>query len=341
MRSSAERARPGRGRVGAVLAAAVLALSACSANGGTEGVDGQTTSTASTTDTASPTDAATTTATPTTTTATTTTPPPPPELPGGGRTIFPTYRLVGFSGHPGSPALGRLTGDLDVAATRMAEQAVPYAEDRQVLPVFELIATVAHPFPTEEGDYSGRSSDELIQDHLDAARRAGALLLLNIQPGRADFLPEVRAYEKWLREPDVGVALDPEWAVGPSGIPGEVYGQTTGTELDSVATYLARLVAEHNLPEKVMVYHQVAASVVVDEQLLLPHPGVVPIKSVDGIGSQAEKETTWYRLMEAKPAHVHPGFKLFYEEDLRTGGPLMTPEQVLDLTPLPEYVLYE
>jgi hypothetical protein len=66
----------------------------------------------------------------------------------------------------------------------------------------------------------------------------------------------------------------------------------------------------------------------------------VPIKSVDGIGNQAEKENTWYRLMPAKPPHVHAGFKLFYEEDLR-GGPLMTPEQVLALTPLPEYVLYE
>ncbi len=340
MRSSAEH----RGRACAILVAAVVAVPACtSAGNGTQGSqrsDAETSTDAAST--SGPVTSAPATSTPTTSvTPSTTTAPPVPELPGGGRTIFPTYRLIGFSGHPSSLALGRLTGDLDAAAGQIVEQATPYAGDRPVLPVFELIATIAHPFPTAEGDYSGRSSEELIQEHLDAARRAGALLLLNIQPGRADFLPEVQAYEKWLREPDVGVALDPEWAVGPSGIPGEVYGQTTGAELDTVATYLARIVAEGNLPEKVMVYHQVAASVVIDEQLLLPHPGVVPIKSVDGIGSQAEKENTWYRLMEAKPAHVHPGFKLFYDEDLRTGGPLMTPEQVLALMPLPEYVLYE
>jgi len=321
------------GRVGAAVVAALLAVTACSAGSTPDrpraGVDDQTTTASSST------------GPPTSSVTPTTTPPPPPQLPGGGRTIFPAYRLVGFSGGPGSPALGRLTGDLDAAAAQIADQAVPYAGERPVLPVFELIATIAHPFPTPEGDYSGRSDDELIQEYLDAARRAGALLLLNIQPGRADFLPEVQAYEKWLREPDIGVALDPEWAVEPNGIPGEVYGLTTGAELDGVAAYLAGLVAEGNLPEKVMVYHQVAASVVVDEQLLLPHPGVVAVKSVDGIGNQSEKENTYNRLMPAKPSHVHAGFKLFYDEDLRTGGLLMTPEQVLLQTPLPEYVLYE
>ncbi|MBA2552221.1 MAG: hypothetical protein H0V10_00690 [Geodermatophilaceae bacterium] len=332
MRYSARVPRRRSGRIAVGLVVAALALSACTAGSTTPSATTTATSTTSTSVPPTP---------PATTAAPTTVTPPLPELPGGGRTIFPTYRLVGFSGGPGSIALGRLTGDLDAAAVQIADQAAGYASARPVLPVFELIATVAHPFPTAEGDYSGRSDDAVIQEYLDAARRAGALLLLNVQPGRADFLPEVRAYEKWLREPDVGVALDPEWAVSPAGIPGEEYGQTTGAELDAVSTYLAQLVAEGNLPEKVMVYHQVASQVVVDEQLLLPHPGVVPIKSVDGIGGQAEKENTWDRLMPAKPPHVHAGFKLFYTEDLRTGGLLMTPEQVLALVPLPEYVLYE
>ena len=38
----------------------------------------------------------------------------PGELPRGGRTLFPRYRLVGYSGAPGSKAFGRLgVGDLD------------------------------------------------------------------------------------------------------------------------------------------------------------------------------------------------------------------------------------
>lgn len=328
------RSRPGRLVAAAV--GTVLTLSACGSGTADPAAGPTDDATSSATATTS---AAASSATPTTT-ATTVPPEPLLELPGGGRVIFPTYRLVGFSGGPGSPALGRLTGDLDAAAEQIRQQSAPYGGDRPVLPVFELIATIAHPFPTAEGDYSGRADDEVIQQYLDAARRAGALLLLNIQPGRADFLPEVQAYEKWLLEPDVGVALDPEWAVGPDGVPGEVYGQTTGAELNDVADYLGRLVRANNLPQKAMIYHQVASSVVVDLGGLLPHPNVAIVQSVDGIGSQGAKEATWTALMQGRPGFVVPGFKLFYEEDLRE-GPLMTPEQVLALTPLPEYVLYE
>lgn len=267
-------------------------------------------------------------------------PPPPPELPRGGRQLLPTFRLVGFSGEPNAAALGRLTGDLTAASAELELQAAAYAGQRPVLPVFELIATVVQADPGSDGRYRTRASDETILRYLQAAREARGILLLNIQPGLGDFLPEVAAYERWLAEPDVGVALDPEWAIDPGEVPGEVYGSTTGAELDAVARYLAELVREGDLPQKAMVYHQVAPSVVADEQALGAYPEVALVKSVDGIGDPGSKIETWTRLMAGKPPQVWPGFKLFYEEDTRS-GPLMTPSEVLALTPTPDYVLYE
>ncbi|MBA3575818.1 MAG: hypothetical protein M3472_07770 [Chloroflexota bacterium] len=267
-------------------------------------------------------------------------PPPPPELPRGGRQLLPTFRLMGFSGEPNAAALGRLTGDLTAAGAELELQAVAYAGERPILPVFELIATVVQADPGSDGLYRTRASDETIMRYLQAARAARGILLLNIQPGLADFLPEVAAYQRWLTEPDVGVALDPEWAIDPGEVPGEVFGSTTGAELDAVARYLAELVREGDLPQKAMVYHQVAPSVVADEQALGAYPEVALVKSVDGIGTPAMKIETWTRLMAGKPPHVWPGFKLFYDEDTRT-GPLMTPPEVLALTPTPDYVLYE
>ncbi|RIQ22541.1 hypothetical protein [Jiangella rhizosphaerae] len=266
---------------------------------------------------------------------------PAATLPGGGTTILPDHRLVGFAGGR-SPAFGRLTPDgLDAAAAQIDAIAAEYDGDgRTVLPVFELITVIAHGSPAADGLYRTHEPDDVIAAYLAAARRHGALLLLNVQPGRAGFLEEVTRLEPWLTEPDVGLALDPEWAVGPDEVPGDVYGSTTGAELDSVAAYLSSLVAVHGLPEKVMVFHQVHASVVEDEAALRPHPGVVTIKSVDGIGSRADKERTWTTLMRTKPPHVAPGFKLFFEEDAAQ-GPLMTPAQVLGLVPTPDYVLYE
>jgi hypothetical protein len=276
-------------------------------------------------------------ATPSTTSAE---PPPPPQLPGGGTRVFPDRRLVGFSGGPGSPALGPLTGDLGAAAARLRDQSAPYAADRPVLPVFELIATMAHPFPGPDGTYSAPADDATVQSYLDAARAAGAVLLLGIQPGTGDFLPAAQRYERWLKEPDVGLALDPEWAVDPGEVPGEVFGSTTGAELDAVAGYLDGLVTANQLPQKVLVYHQLHVDIVRDEQLLTERPGVALVKSVDGIGAAAEKVGTYQRVVAGLPPFVHTGFKLFYEEDTRS-GPLMTPPEVLGLQPQPEYVLYE
>lgn len=263
------------------------------------------------------------------------------ELPRGGTTLFPRYRLFGYSGYPGIAALGRLgIGDLDERGREMQRRGRAYARGREVLPVFELIATIAHRTAGDDGNYNTRTDDKVIAAHLAAARRHRGLLLLNIQPGRADFLPEVKAYEKWLREPDVSVALDPEWAVEKGKVPGRVYGVTTGKEIDGVAAYLSRLVRVHGLPEKPLVFHQVARSVVRAESGLRRHPGVVAIKSVDGIGSARMKRETWTVLVRAMPRHVRGGFKLFYEEDAAF-GPLMTPRQVLALRPQPEYILFE
>lgn len=262
-------------------------------------------------------------------------------LPSGGHEVLPDHRLVGFSGGR-SEAFGRLfIENLDTAPAQLDRIAAKYASGvDQVIPVFELITVIAHRTPGPDGMYRTREPDHVIQTYLDAARDHGALLLLNIQPGRAGFVDELRHLERWLSEPDVGVALDPEWAVSPGEVPGEVYGSTTGQELDDAAAYLSSLVHQHDLPEKVMVFHQVHASVVRDEGKLRRHPGVVPIKSVDGIGARSDKEDTWRTLMRRTTSDVHAGFKLFFDEDTHS-GPLMTPDQVLSLTPTPVYVMYE
>lgn len=268
--------------------------------------------------------------------------PVPPELPRGGRRLFPRYRLIGYSGSPESAAFGRLgIGNVDARAAEIERLAVRYADGRVGQPVFELIVVVAQRFPGGDGLYRVRADPTMIASYLTIARRHRALLLLNVQPGRARFIDEVRALERWLLEPDIGVALDPEWAVRSGQVPGRVFGRTSGAELDEVARYLSGLVAAADLPDKAMVVHQLAARVISDLPALREHPGVAVIKSVDGIGTPAQKVDTWRALMRGLPPDVHPGFKLFFEEDTRGTSPLMTPAQVLALVPTPEYVLYE
>lgn len=272
--------------------------------------------------------------------STTQDPPPDGDLPRGGRSIFPEHQLVGFVGYPGSKSLGPLHADLEQQAARLERLAPSYAAGRTPLPVLELIVVLVQAKAGRDGMYRSRLSDAEIQRYLDTARKHKMLLLLDVQPGRSDPLAEIKRLEKWLAEPDVGLAFDPEWAVGPGQVPGRVFGRTTGAELDRIASYLSELVRRNDLPEKVFVFHQLAARIVSAEQQLKPHPGVVTIKSVDGIGSAKNKTSTWRKLTPRMAPGVHAGFKLFFDEDTRH-GPLMTPRQVLSLRPRPEFVVYE
>jgi hypothetical protein len=301
---------------------------------------------------ASSTPAANRTPTPTTTPAATAAPKPKPKpsatqrsratLPRGGREVFPRYRLVGYAGVTGAPTLGRLgTGPLHQRVAEIETRAKPYAAGREILPVVEVIATVVQASPGRDGKYRVRLTDAQIATYHTAARKHRAVMLLNLQPGRSEFITEAKAFEKWLKEPDVGVALDPEWAMDPGLRPGGLYGHTTGAELDEVARYLATLVKRYGLPEKVMVYHQVARSVVRQESGLKAHKGVVVVKSVDGLGPPSSKKKTYRVVNETTPKFVHAGFKLFFTEDREGGGRLMTPQEVLSLKPRPEYVMYE
>ena len=164
------------------------------------------------------------------------TPPKPAELPLGGRTIFPHYRVVAYYGAPQNHELGALgIGSPDAAGRRLRRQARPYArKTRPVMLAYELIATVANADPGEDGLYRTRQTDAVVRRYLRAARRAKALLVLDIQPGHADFMDEVRHLDRWLREPDVGLALDPEWHT-PGAVPGTRNGSVDAATVNAVA----------------------------------------------------------------------------------------------------------
>jgi hypothetical protein len=265
-----------------------------------------------------------------------------PELPRGGRAIFPDHRLVGFCGTPGAPALGELQGNLAVKTKALVGYADKYTSaERKILPVVELIAVIVQSGAGPDGKHRRRVSNGVVDTYLRLARESKGILLLNIQPGLSDFLTETQSFEKYLREPDVGVALDPEWAMTAGQRPGRVFGQTTGTAINGVAEYLSKIVADGDLPEKALVFHQVNRYVVKDEPTLRVYPGVTLIKSVDGLGPKHSKIETYNSLMRNMSSNVHAGFKLFFDEDRRNGAFLMSPKDVMSLRPAPEYVMYE
>ncbi|MEA2444397.1 MAG: hypothetical protein QOJ12_1689 [Thermoleophilales bacterium] len=265
-------------------------------------------------------------------------PKPPPELPRGGRRIFPHYRIVGFYGAPNDRALGALgIGSPAKMAARLRKQSRLYRRGgRPVLPAFELIATVASGAPGNDGNYSYRQPASMINRYLAAARREKALLILDVQPGRADFTREVRRLRPWLEQPDVSLALDPEWRVGPGHIPGKVIGSVQADEVNRVVRYVRGIIRARKLPQKLLLIHQFTDNMIPDKQRLLRVPELALTINIDGFGDQPNKIAK-YNEFQRGDRGFHKGFKLFYEEDTD----LMSPKQVLRLRPRPEIVVYE
>ena len=214
-----------------------------------------------------------------------------PQLPDGGRVIFPEKRVVGFYGAPQDEALGALgIGTPAEAARRLAKQARPYERGgRPVLPAFELIATIASSTEGEDGQYRTRLGRGVVREYLEEARKVGALLIIDIQPGRSDFMTEAKVYEKFLREPDVSLALDPEWHIGESEVPGQTIGSVTAEEVNEVGAYLSDIVQAGDLPQKLLVVHQFTEGMIENRERLVDHAGIALTLNVDGFGTQAQK----------------------------------------------------
>jgi hypothetical protein len=264
--------------------------------------------------------------------------PPPatgPDCPG--QSLFPTFTMVGLYGNGSGPALGVLGEQTpDESAKRVTDLAATWKSfGRPVLGAFELIATTAQAAPGGDGLYRARSTDAEIQRYLDVARANGLYLVLDIQPGRSDFLTETKVYEKFLKEPNVGIALDPEWHVGPGSLPGVAIGSVTAAEVNEVSDYLAKIVADNHLPEKLFVLHQFQIRMIPDRQLVVNRAGLATTFHMDGFGSQSEKLATWGFTKAGAP--FHNGFKLFLRQDTN----LFTPAQVSALSPRVDLVTYQ
>jgi hypothetical protein len=261
----------------------------------------------------------------------------PPELPRGGRRLFPRYRVVAYYGAPQNDELGALgIGTPAQASRKLVEQMRPYRRGgRELLPAMELIAVVASGAAQEDGSYSYRQSDATIERYLAAARRLKALLILDIQPGHGDFMELTRNFERFLREPDVGLALDPEWHT-PGSVPGKVIGSTDAQTVNRVSAYLADLVKKNRLPQKLLVVHQFTDSMIRNRERLKRRRSVAIVLNVDGFGDQPNKIAKYHEFTPRR-ARFNRGFKLFYKEDTS----LMTPRQVLGLRPRPDLVVYE
>ena len=265
------------------------------------------------------------------------------QLPGGGQLVLPGKRYVALYGHPGSDALGVL-GEQGPEATvaRAAKLAESYAvvrpDDEVVIPTFEIITTVASSAAGADGDYSNESTLDQLRGHIDAAAASGTYVLLDLQPGYTDFLTQAKLYEEFLLLPHVGLALDPEWRLAPGQRHMVQIGTVGADEVNRVGDYLATLVRDNALPQKMLLLHQFKTFMLEErERIVADRDELSVVTQMDGHGPTGTKLETWSVILQDPPAGMRFGWKNFYDED----SPTMTPARTLAVEPTPVFISYQ
>jgi len=264
------------------------------------------------------------------------------QLPGGGQVVLPGRRLVAMYGHPGSPALGVLGEQpVEEAIVRARTLAEPYqalSGSTPVVPAFEIISSVATAGPGPDGNYSFEAPIPLLRPWVEKAGAEGVYVVLDLQPGRTDFLTQAKRYEPLLALPYVGLALDPEWRLKPGQKHLTQIGSVAASEVNAVYRWLADLTERNSLPQKLLVLHQFRLDMISDDEpLQRDRDEVALLIHMDGQGPTGSKDETWAAVVGAAPEGVPFGWKNFYDEDL----PMLTPAQTMSRRPTPSMISYQ
>jgi hypothetical protein len=118
-------------------------------------------------------------------------------------------------------------------------------------------------------------------------------------------------------------------------VPAEAIGWVHADEVNEVSAYLADIVAEDDLPEKVFIVHQFRHDMIRERHRIVDRDGLAVTIHADGFGGREIKRRTYNELSVDPP--LFNGFKLFYEQDTD----LFQPADVLGFAPVPDYVSYQ
>lgn len=264
------------------------------------------------------------------------------QQPTGGWFALGDKTYTAMYGHPGAPQLGVLGEQGVGASVKRAQRLVRKYErvgKRKFVPMFEIIATVASSSAGKDKDYSAEAKIATLTPLIDAAEKAGIYVVLDLQPGRTDFLTQAKRYRSLLARPHVGLALDPEWRLTRKQKHLVQIGSVTAEEINRTSAWLADLTRDNHLPQKMFVLHQFASSMIKHRgRVDTSRPELATVIHVDGSGPQGAKQGTWKTLRRNAPADVGWGWKNFVDED----SPMLNARETWrQVRPHPDLVTYQ
>lgn len=191
----------------------------------------------------------------------------------------------------------------------------------------------------------------LIQAYIDYCQQNNLLLFLDLQFGKGDVRAIVSQMLPYLdRYPFVNLALDTEFHFYPDQPNPSVFdlGHVDATDINWVIDQLGAIPATYHVPRKVLIIHQYIDGAISNRNLIKVSPLVSEVLHIDGFGAPQTKIDKYNELAQGLQI-PYTGFKLFFSYSdcpmvtLSCGAeqPMMTPQQVLQLSPQPLIVTYQ
>jgi len=258
--------------------------------------------------------------------------------------IFPFKRVVSFYGNLYSKRMGIL-GELpraemleklkqEVAAWQQADSVL------EVIPALHYIAVTAQQAPGKGNKYRLRMPFHQIDSVLSMAKEINAIVFIDVQVGLSTLQQEIPELEKYLKMPNVHLGIDPEFSMKTGHAPGKVVGSFDAADINYTMDYMTKLVKENNIPPKILIVHRFTQNGVTNYKQIKTRPEVQFVMDMDGWGHPPLKIGTYKHFIHKEPVE-YTGFKVFYKNDMKNNGRLLTPKEILALKPQPVYIQYQ
>ena len=261
--------------------------------------------------------------------------------------LLPANRIVAFYGHPHEGAMGILgtTTIQDLYDQIMVKVADWEAADpsRPVIPAFEIIASVAQGTEQLDGSFLSDTDFETIQEYTDFAADHDMLVFLDTQIGRRTIPDEIDRLRPLLEQPNVHLALDPEFAMDAGEVPSIDLGEIDASDVNDAQRAMADLSAELGIPQKLLLVHQFDYTMIENKENVEDVPGVELIIHADGHGDPASKQVTFEVMVTQWVDRItfFSGFKVFMDNNEVNDTPEMTPADMMALDPPPDIITYQ
>lgn len=266
------------------------------------------------------------------------------QLPGA---ILPGHRIVAFYGNIRSKGMGILGREPKdqmfrkfagvIKEWQAADPSIP------VQPALHNVTITAQGTAGKDGKWRLMNSKSTIEEVISWAKEHNCILFLDVQPGHSTLQAELPKLEQYLKDPIVHLGIDPEFSLAtmPGVRPNQRIGTLDAKDVNFTINFLARIVSENHLPPKVLTVHRFTRKMLSNYKNIKLDPRVQVVMHMDGHGDPVLKKDSYDAYIKAEPVQ-YTGFKLFYEYDARPKPHhIMTPSEVIALTPSPLYIQYQ